>query len=99
MLAILIFLLFNCAFSLSDVLTDLLSYFNLLDDGHVWWASLTMYWMWNAFVLHTLLYLWYKMRGKREVCCVEFLFVHYGINYDSCEKTCTVKVWFDPQRF
>ena len=73
MWAILRFLLFNCAFSLSDVLTDLLSYFNLLDDGHVWWASLTMYWMWNAFVLHTLLYLWNKMRGKRKVCCVELI--------------------------
>ena len=136
MWAILRFLLFNCAFSLSDVLTDLLSYFNLLDDGHVWWASLTMYWMWNAFVLHTLLYLWNKMRGKREVCCVELIIVHYGrgglidpqlpetaprnvweqqpspvlsncgsispnygINYVSCEKTCTVKVWFDPKIF
>ena len=67
MLAVLKFLLFNSVLSTTDVLTDLLTFFDLLDDNPRW-AFLTFFWMWNPFLFHTLLFLYKKATGKCRTC-------------------------------
>ena len=67
MWAVLKFLLFNSVLSTTDVLTDLLTFFDLLEDNPRW-ASLTLIWMLNPFMVHTLLFLHKKAKGKCETC-------------------------------
>ena len=65
--AVLKFLLFNSVLSTTDVLTDLLTFFDLSEDNPRW-AFLTFFWMWNPFLFHTLLYLYRKATGKCRTC-------------------------------
>ena len=67
MLAVLKFLLFNSVLSTTDVLTDLLTFFDLLQDNPRW-AFLTFFWMWNPFLFHTLVFLYKKAAGKCQTC-------------------------------
>ena len=67
MLAVLKFLLFNSVLSTTDVLTDLLTFFDLLEDNPRW-AFLTFFWMWNPFIFHTLFFLYKKATGQCEPC-------------------------------
>ena len=67
MLAVLKFLLFNSVLSTTDVLTDLLTFFDLLEDNPRW-AFLTFFWMWNLFLFHTLFFLSKKATGKCRTC-------------------------------
>ena len=67
MLAVLKFLLFNSVLSTTDVLTDLLTFFDLLEDNPRW-AFLTFFWMWNPFLFHTLFFLFKKATGKCRTC-------------------------------
>ena len=67
MWAVLKFLLFNSVLSTTDVLTDLLTFFDLREDNPRW-ASLTLFWMLNPFIVHTLLFLYKKAKGKCEAC-------------------------------
>ena len=65
--AVLKFLLFNSVLSTTDVLTDLLTFFDLSEDNPRW-AFLTFFWMWNPFLFHTLLFLYKKATGKCRTC-------------------------------
>ena len=53
-LALGLFVVFNCVLPFTDVLTDGITFTNLLYNGHVNWAGATFYFMWNAFILHLL---------------------------------------------
>ena len=64
MFAVLKFFVFNSALSTADVLTDLLTYLALLDNNPNW-AGLTLYWMWNPFVVHSAIFLFNKAFCKR----------------------------------
>ena len=57
MLAVLKFVFFNAILGGSDVTTDLLTFFTLVDNQHLNWAALTMTWMFTPFVMHTLAFL------------------------------------------
>ena len=63
MFAILRFLFFNSVLSTADVLTDLLTFLDLLDNNPNW-AFLTFYWMWNPFLVRTAFFLFRKATGK-----------------------------------
>ena len=65
MFAILRFLFFNSVLSTADVLTDLLTFLDLLDNNPNW-AFLTFYWMWNPFLVHTAFFLFRKATGKSQ---------------------------------
>ena len=67
MLAVLKFLLFNSVLSTTDVLTDLLTFFDLLEDNPRW-AFLTFFWMWNPFLFHTMRFLYKTATGKYRTC-------------------------------
>ena len=60
-----LFVLFNTILPFTDVGTDALTYFDLIDNEHVNWASLNMYFMWNSCVLHLLTFLYKSIRA----CC------------------------------
>ena len=64
MFAVLRFFVFNSALSTADVLTDLLTFLALLDSNPNW-AGLTLYWMWNPFLVHTAIFLFNKAFCKR----------------------------------
>ena len=53
-LALGLFVVFNCVLPFTDVLTDGITFADLLYNGHVNWAGATFYFMWNAFILHLL---------------------------------------------
>ena len=61
-----LFVLFNTILPFTDVGTDALTYFDLIDNEHVNWASLNMYFMWNSCVLHLLTFLYKSIRA----CCL-----------------------------
>ena len=46
------FLFFNSLLNLFDVVTDLILFYNLEEQDHVFWAGLTMTWMWTPFFSH-----------------------------------------------
>ena len=52
MLAVLKFTFFNVILGLTDVLTDLSTFFFLLAEDHVLWALLTAQWMLMPFLIH-----------------------------------------------
>ena len=56
MLKVLKFAFFNAFLGLSDVSTDVLTFFTLVDD-HPFWAALTMTWMFTPFFMHALAFL------------------------------------------
>ena len=68
MFAVLKFFVFNSALSTADVLTDLLTFLALLDNNPNW-AGLTLYWMWNPFLVHTAIFLYNKAFCKRGQTC------------------------------
>ena len=51
MFAIIKFTFFNVILGLADVLTDLATFFFLLEEGHVTWAFLTAQWMVTPFIV------------------------------------------------
>ena len=53
------FVFFNSLFPLGDVGTDAYTAYDLYQDGHDYWASLTFYLVWNPFVVHLLQFLWH----------------------------------------
>ena len=54
MLAVLKFTFFNVILGLTDILTDLSTFFFLLEEDHVLWALLTAQWMVMPFLIHAL---------------------------------------------
>ena len=54
MLAVLKFTFFNVILGLADILTDLSTFFFLLEEDHVSWALLTAQWMVTPFIKHAL---------------------------------------------
>ena len=46
------FLFFNSGINFFDVATDLILFLQLEDEGHLFWAALTMLWMWSPFFSH-----------------------------------------------
>ena len=68
MVPILRFLLFfNVALSSTDVVTDLVTFLDLLVDNP-YWAGLTLLWMFMPFALHTIYFLFKKATGKCDSC-------------------------------
>ena len=67
MLAILKFLLFNVVLSTTDVATDMLTFFDLLEDNPLW-ACLTMVWMMMPFLVHTMFFLFKAATGRCKIC-------------------------------
>ena len=61
------FLFFNVALSTTDVVTDLVTFLDLLVDNP-YWAALTLSWMFMPFVLHTIWFLFKKATGKCNPC-------------------------------
>ena len=52
MFSIFKFTFFNVILGLADVLTDLITFLFLLDEGHIAWALLTAQWMLAPFAVH-----------------------------------------------
>ena len=52
MIAVLKFTFFNVMLGLTDILTDLSTFFFLLEEDHVLWALLTAQWMRTPFLIH-----------------------------------------------
>ena len=67
MVPILRFLFFNVALSSTDVVTDLVTFLDLLVDNP-YWAGLTLLWMFMPFALHTIYFLFKKATGKCDSC-------------------------------
>ena len=57
MFAIIKFTFFNVILGLADVLTDLITFFFLLEEGHVTWAFLTAGWMVTPFIVEAFIFL------------------------------------------
>ena len=78
MFAVLKFFVFNLPLSTADVLTDLLTFLALLDSNPNW-AGLTLYWMWNPFLVHTAIFLLKKAFGigHRSTTFSEFMSEFY----------------------
>ena len=60
-----LFVLFNCILPNFDVITDGLTYFDLIERAHYNWAFLNMYFMWNSFVLHAFAFFY----NLTKSCC------------------------------
>ena len=54
MFQVLKFTFFNVILGLTDILTDLSTFFFLLEEDHVLWALLTAQWMVMPFITHAL---------------------------------------------
>ena len=52
MFSIFKFTFFSVILGLADVLTDLITFLFLLDEGHIAWALLTAQWMLTPFAVH-----------------------------------------------
>ena len=52
MIQVLKFTFFNVILGLTDVLTDLSTFFFLWEEDHVLWALLTAQWMLTPFLIH-----------------------------------------------
>ena len=57
MLALCKFIFFNVILGLSDVSTDLATFFDLSADDHPLWAALTASWMTTPFCVHAFIFL------------------------------------------
>ena len=51
------FIFFNVILGLSDVSTDLITFFDLSNDDHPLWAALTASWMTTPFCIHAVIFL------------------------------------------
>ena len=51
------FVFFNVILGLSDVSTDLATFFDLSNDDHPLWAALTASWMTTPFCIHAVIFL------------------------------------------
>ena len=78
-----LFLIFNSILPLTDVVTDSFTSYDLFVSGHVLWATITFYLMWNPFIVHLLAFLfnasmsvWYnqKFNLRKELTRVLFFF-------------------------
>ena len=56
----------NSLFPLGDVGTDAYTAYDFYQDGHDYWASLTIYLVWNPFVVHLLRFLWDALQAWRN---------------------------------
>ena len=61
------FLFFNVVLSTTDVVTDLITFLDLLVDNP-YWAGLTLTWMFMPFILHTIYFLFKKATGRCNPC-------------------------------
>ena len=61
-----LFLCFNSILPLTDVFTDSLTSFELYDNGHVLWSTMTFVLMWNPFIVHLLAFLFKFSRSSRQ---------------------------------
>ena len=52
-----LFVVFNSILPFTDVATDGITFFDLLENGHTNWAAATFYFMWNPFILHLLTFI------------------------------------------
>ena len=57
MIALCKFIFFNVILGLSDVSTDLITFFDLSNDDHPLWAALTASWMTTPFCVHAFIFL------------------------------------------
>ena len=57
MIALCKFIFFNVILGLSDVSTDLATFFDLSYDDHPLWAALTASWMTTPFCVHAVIFL------------------------------------------
>ena len=57
MIALCKFIFFNVILGLSDVSTDLATFFDLSDEEHPLWAALTASWMTTPFCIHAVIFL------------------------------------------
>ena len=57
MIALCKFIFFNVILGLSDVSTDLATFFDLSNDDHPLWAALTASWMTTPFCIHAFIFL------------------------------------------
>ena len=51
------FAFFNSILPITDVATDGVTFYDLLENGHDNWAAVTFYFMWNPFILHLLAFI------------------------------------------
>ena len=61
------FIFFNVGTSLSDVVTDFLTFSYLL-DGNPNWASVTLLWTFMPCIVRTAFYVYKKARGQLKSC-------------------------------
>ena len=61
------FIFFNVGTSLSDVVTDFLTFSYLL-DGNPNWASVTLLWTFMPCIVRTAFYVYKKVRGQIKSC-------------------------------
>ena len=57
MIALCKFILFIVIVGLSDILTDLATFFDLSNDNHPLWAALTASWMTTPFCVYAVIFL------------------------------------------
>ena len=57
MIALCKFIFFNVILGLSDVSTDLATFFDLSNDDHPLWAALTASWMTTPFCVYAVIFL------------------------------------------
>ena len=57
MIALCKFIFFNVILGLSDVSTDLATFFDLSNEEHPLWAALTASWMTTPFCIHAVIFL------------------------------------------
>ena len=73
----------NSLFPLGDVGTDAYTAYDLYQGGHDYWASLTVYLVWNPFVVHLLQFLWHAGLAWWNNKVSEFDWAWMHPDYDS----------------
>ena len=66
------FVFFNVILALSDVSTDLATFFDLSNDDHPLWAALTASWMTTPFCIHAFIFL---IKWFVSACILEFQYI------------------------
>ena len=61
-----LFVVFNSILPFTDVTTDGVTFFELLENGHANWAAATFYFMWNPFILHLLTFVYNFIQACRK---------------------------------
>ena len=61
-----LFVVFNSILPFTDVTTDGVTFFELLENGHANWAAATFYFMWNPFILHLLTFVYNFIQAWQE---------------------------------